>query len=66
VGPEDPLLPASLELFRAHFRREFDPWNTVRVAAINGRPARSSPYKQALLAAGFLEEYRGLILRARY
>jgi ATP-dependent Lhr-like helicase len=66
VGPEDPLLPGCLELFPAHFRREFAPWNAVRVAAINGQPARSSPYKPALLAAGFVEEYRGLVLRARY
>jgi ATP-dependent Lhr-like helicase len=66
VGPEDPLLPGCLELFPAHFRREFAPWNAVRVAAINGRPARSSPYKAALLAAGFVEEYRGLVLRARF
>jgi len=66
VGPEDPALPESLGLFPAHFRREFDPWNAVRVARINGQPARSSPYKAALLAAGFEEEYRGLVLRARY
>ncbi len=66
VGPEDSMLPACLEIFQAHFRREFDPWNAVRVAVINGRPARSSPYKAVLLASGFLEEYRGLALRARY
>jgi ATP-dependent Lhr-like helicase len=66
VDPEDPLLPGCLELFQAHFRREFDPWNVVRVAAVNGQPARSSQYKPALLAAGFVEEYRGLVLRARY
>ena len=66
VSPEDPLLPGSLGLFPAHFRREFNPWNTVRVATVNGQPARSSPYKTALLAAGFVEEYRGLVLRARY
>jgi ATP-dependent Lhr-like helicase len=66
VAPEDPLLPGCLGLFPAHFRREFDPWNAVRVTTINGQPARSSPYKPALLAAGFVEEYRGLVLRARY
>ena len=65
VGPEDPSLPACLELFPAHFRREYDPWNMVRVASINGQPARASPYKAALLACGFTEEYRGLVLRAR-
>jgi ATP-dependent Lhr-like helicase len=66
LDPEDPLLPACIAVFPAHFRREFDPWNAVRVAAINGLPARSSSYKPALLAAGFVEEYRGLVLRARY
>jgi ATP-dependent Lhr-like helicase len=66
LDPEDPLLPACLAIFPAHFRREYHPWNAVRVALINGGPARSSPYKAALLASGFVEEYRGLVLRARY
>jgi ATP-dependent Lhr-like helicase len=66
LDPEDPLLPACLAVFPAHFRREFAPWNAVRVTAINGLPARSSPYKPVLLAAGFLEEHSGLVLRARY
>ena len=65
VEPEDPLLERCLELFRAHLQREFDPWNTVRVARINGLPARSSPYRRPLVESGFEEEYRGLVLRAR-
>lgn len=66
VAPEDPLLARCLELFRAHFQREFAPWNSVRVAEINGQPARTSPYRRPLLELGFAEEYRGLVLRARY
>jgi ATP-dependent Lhr-like helicase len=66
VSPEDPLLARAMELFRAHFRREFAPWNIVRVARINGQPARSSPYRRPLLELGFMEEYCGLVLRARY
>jgi ATP-dependent Lhr-like helicase len=66
VSPEDPLLARAMELFRSHFRREFAPWNIVRVARINGQPARSSPYRRPLLELGFTEEYRGLVLRARY
>jgi ATP-dependent Lhr-like helicase len=66
VSPEDPLLARAMELFRAHFRREFAPWNIVRVARINGQPARSSPYRRPLLELGFMEEYCGLALRARY
>jgi ATP-dependent Lhr-like helicase len=66
VPPEDPLLPRTLDLFRAHFQREFAPWNSVRLAEINGQPARASPYRGPLLELGFAEEYRGLVLRARY
>jgi ATP-dependent Lhr-like helicase len=66
VPPQDPLLPRALELFRAHFQREYSPWNSVRVAQINGQPARASPFRGPLLELGFTEEYRGLVLRARY
>jgi len=66
VQPDHPASASLLGLFPAHFRRELAPWSTVRVLSINAQPARSSPYKPALLASGFVEEYRGLVLRARY
>jgi hypothetical protein len=42
------------------------PGKTVRVERINGSAARESPYKGAFMEYGFLEEYRGLVLRAGY
>ena len=66
VPPDHPASASLLGLFPAHFRRELAPWSAVRVLTINAQPARCSPYKPVLLASGFVEEYRGLVLRARY
>jgi ATP-dependent Lhr-like helicase len=52
-------------LFADHLERDFEPWKSVLVETINGVAARSSPYKGLLKAWGFVEEYRGLVLRAR-
>jgi len=65
VPPEDPVLPRALQMFADHFRKEVSPWNAVRVTAVNGEAARSSPYRKPLLDFGFTEEYRGLGMRPR-
>lgn len=65
VPPEDQNVVPALSVFREHLERDFDPWNHVLVQTVNGLAARSSPYREALLAYGFREEYRGLVLRAR-
>ena len=46
------------------FGEEYD--LKARVEKINGTVARESSYKGEFLEYGFVEEYRGLILRARY
>ena len=64
VAPEDPGIGICLGFLNALTRREWRPWNSVRVERINAVPARESPYKPALLSFGFVEEFRGLMLRA--
>ena len=39
--------------------------SAVRVETINDLPAGSSPYKEALIRFGFVEDYRRLTFRAR-
>jgi ATP-dependent helicase Lhr and Lhr-like helicase len=65
VPPEAPRCAEYLGLFAALTRRESRPLNTVRVERINGEPALQSPYRPALAACGFVEDYRRLVLRAR-
>jgi ATP-dependent Lhr-like helicase len=66
VGPQDSSLPRYLGLFGALLERDVAPAKSVRVQRINGSVARESPYKDAFLEFGFLEEYRGLVLRGGY
>jgi hypothetical protein len=66
VTPEDSSLLEYLRVFSDLLSRDVAPRKTVRVERINGSVARESPYKGTFLEHGFLEEYRGLILRAGY
>jgi ATP-dependent Lhr-like helicase len=66
VKPEDPALPEYLRVFSDLLSRDVAPRRMVRVEHINGLEARQSPYKDAFLKYGFVDEYRGLILRAGY
>ena len=66
VPPEDSSLHEYLRVFSDLLSRDVAPRRTVRVENINGLEARQSPYKEAFLKYGFIDEYRGLILRAVY
>jgi ATP-dependent Lhr-like helicase len=66
VTPEDSNLPGYLRVYADLLNRDVAPRKTIRVERINGSSARKSPYKGAFLQSGFLEEYKGLILRAGY
>jgi hypothetical protein len=62
--PEDPRIREYLGFLRVLTQREWRPVNSLRVEIINAVPARDSPYKDALASFGFVEEFRGLVLRA--
>ena len=66
VKPEDSSFPEYLQLFTNLLNRDVAPRKSIRVEKINGSAPGDSPYKSAFLEYGFLEEYRGLILRAGY
>jgi len=66
VAPEDYSLLEYLRVYTDLLNRDVAPRKAVRVEKINGSAARESPYKGAFLDCGFVEEYRGLILRAGY
>jgi ATP-dependent Lhr-like helicase len=66
VKPEDSSLPGYLRVYTDLLSRDVAPRKTVRVERINGLPPGESPYRGAFLEYGFLEEYRGLVLRAGY
>jgi hypothetical protein len=64
VSSDDPRVPDSLDLFRAMVGRDVRPLAAVHVETINGVPATRSPYRPALIAGGFVEDYQRLSLRA--
>jgi ATP-dependent Lhr-like helicase len=64
VSPADSALPEYLRVFTTLLNRDVAPRKSIRVEQINAVAARESPYKEAFADYGFLEEYRGLILRA--
>jgi ATP-dependent Lhr-like helicase len=66
VPPQDPSIPPYLRVFGDLLSRDVAPRKSVRVERINGAVARESPYKKSFVAYGFVEEYRGLVLRAGY
>jgi ATP-dependent Lhr-like helicase len=66
TGPEDPSLLEYLRFYTIMLKRDVAPRKSIRVERINGVAARESPYKEMFLEYGFLEEYKGLVLRAGY
>jgi ATP-dependent helicase Lhr and Lhr-like helicase len=64
VPPDDRRLSECLALFHAMVGRDVRAVAAVHVETINGRPAAESPYRSALLSAGFVEDYKRLSLRA--
>jgi ATP-dependent Lhr-like helicase len=66
VPPEEASLSEYLRVYTDLLKRDVAPRKTVRVERINGSAARESPYKGAFLEYGFVDEYKGLILRAGY
>jgi ATP-dependent Lhr-like helicase len=63
VPPDAPRLPEYLSFVKVLTGRDARPMSAVHVESINGEPALSSPYKSRLIEAGFVEGYRGLVLR---
>jgi ATP-dependent Lhr-like helicase len=66
IGPQDSSLPEYLGVFTALLERDASSAKSIQVQRINGSAAGESPYRDAFLEYGFLEEYRGLVLRAGY
>jgi ATP-dependent Lhr-like helicase len=64
--PDHPAVPRYLKLFPHLLSHPDHSLKLLRVAKINGEPALKSPYRQALSESGFVEDYRCLVLRARY
>lgn len=66
VPPEDPSISRYFRVFGDLLSRDVEPGKSIRVETINDLPARESPYKKSFLSYGFIEEYKGLVLRAGY
>ena len=66
VPPQDPAIPRYLRVFGVLLSRDVAPRKSIRVERINGSAGLESPYKKSFLSYGFVEEYRGLVLRAGY
>lgn len=66
VPPQDPAIPRYLRVFGNLLSRDVAPRKSIRVERINGSAGRESLYKKSFLSYGFVEEYKGLVLRAGY
>jgi len=64
IAPDDPSLDRCLAFVRDLVARDVRAPSVLRVETVNGLPAPESPYRQALLAFGFVEDYRELVFRA--
>jgi ATP-dependent Lhr-like helicase len=65
IPPDAPRLQDYLGFITVLTGREWRPMSAVRVESINGEPAVGSPYRPALTAFGFVDDYRRLVYRAR-
>ncbi|MFN2165442.1 MAG: hypothetical protein ACK2U9_04195, partial [Anaerolineae bacterium] len=65
VAPDDPLVAATLGIYRVLLGREFSPLSSLTVATVNGQSAAASPYADALRRAGFANDYQGMSLWKR-
>jgi hypothetical protein len=65
VPPDAPRFAEYLSFVKILTGRDARPMSAVHVETINGEPAPSSPYKNRLIEAGFVEDYRRLTFAAR-
>lgn len=65
VPPEEPRIPDYMGFVKALTGRDQRPLPAVHVLSVNGQPAGRSPYRQALMDAGFVDDYKRLTYRAR-
>jgi hypothetical protein len=66
VPVDHPALPDALRIFELLSGREFRPPSRITVRSINGADPTASPYRPAFEAAGFVADYRALVLWAGY
>jgi ATP-dependent Lhr-like helicase len=64
IGIDDPALDRCLAFIRDLVGRDVRSPSALHVETVNGVPAPQSPYRAALLAFGFVEDYRRLVFRA--
>jgi ATP-dependent Lhr-like helicase len=65
VPPDSPRMPEYLSFVKVLTSRDVRPMSAVHVETINGEPALASPYREPLVAAGFVQGYRRLSFAAR-
>jgi len=65
VPPEAPGLSVYLGFARMLTTRDQEALAAVHVQTVNGQPVGTSPYREALIASGFVDDYRRMTLRAR-
>jgi ATP-dependent Lhr-like helicase len=65
VPPEEPRIGDYMGFARELTSRDQRPLPAVHVLSVNGEPVGKSPYRAALIGAGFVEDYRRLSYRAR-
>ena len=63
VPPDDPDLPRCLRALAELTTRAFQPLRSLAVETVNGEPALRTPYRKALLDAGFEPDLARLVLR---
>jgi ATP-dependent Lhr-like helicase len=66
VPPDCIDLPRYLEFFRDLATRDYRPLSGIRVETVNEAPVRDSVYADALVAFGFLRDYRAYTLPSTY
>ncbi len=65
VPPEEPRIPDYMGFVKTLTGRDQRPLQAVHVVNVNGQPVGRSPYRQALMDAGFVDDYKRLTFRAR-
>ena len=64
VPPNAPRIPDYLGFVKVLTSRDQQALPSVHVVTVNGEPVDKSPYRAALLSAGFIEDYQRLAYRA--
>jgi len=65
VPPQEPRIPDYMSFVKTLTGRDQQPLPAVRVLTVNGEPVGTSPYRQALIDSGFVDDYKRLSYRAR-